>query len=121
MNSDKTILIVDDEKMIRETIADYFTDMGFHSRTAESGEKALAILRDEKFSYATVDLKMDGMTGEDFITQALMINNAMKFIIFTGSYNVMLPEELVRIGITENQIYQKPVRLSDIYQAIIDL
>jgi ActR/RegA family two-component response regulator len=121
MSNTNNLLIVDDEEMIRETISDYMTDMGFKTRTASSGEEALAILTDEDFTHATVDMRLGGMTGVDFIVKAHKIRQNMKFIIFTGSCEFTLPDELAMIGVTRDHILQKPVRLSVIAKAIKDL
>ena len=85
MTDRKSLLIVDDEEMIRETLSDYMTDMGFATRTSSSGEEALTILETESFTHATVDMRLGGMSGFDFIVKAHEIRDDIKFLIFTGA------------------------------------
>ena len=47
----KTILLVDDEKDIREVLSLSLSDMGYRVHDAENGEKALALFRKEKPEY----------------------------------------------------------------------
>lgn len=121
MTDRKSLLIVDDEKMIRETLSDYMTDMGFTTRASSSGEDALKILESEHFTHATVDMRLGGMSGFDFIIRADRIQKGIKFIIFTGACDFTIPDEVTMLGISEKQIYRKPVRLSEIYKALTEL
>ena len=121
MTDRKKLLIVDDEEMIRETLSDYMTDMGFVTRTSSSGEEALTILESESFTHATVDMRLGGMSGFDFIVKAHRIREGIKFLIFTGACDFTIPDEVIMLGITERQVYRKPVRLAEIYHALIEL
>ncbi len=61
------ILIVDDELIIRESLAGWLQRDGYDVLTAESGEKALEILKIDRFDILLVDIKMDGMSGIDVL------------------------------------------------------
>jgi signal transduction histidine kinase/DNA integrity scanning protein DisA with diadenylate cyclase activity len=58
------ILIVDDEKTIRETLHDIFTREGFRVQTARDGREALDLIEKEN-SRSSTDLKMPGYGGMD--------------------------------------------------------
>ena len=60
---EKKILVVDDEKAILDLFKKAFTRYGYVVRTAESGEEALGIVKDEKIWVMFLDLKLPGMTG----------------------------------------------------------
>jgi len=61
------ILIIDDEKNLRDSIAAYLESEGMEARTAASGEAGKALLETERFDAGVVDLKMPGMSGLDFL------------------------------------------------------
>lgn len=57
------ILVVDDEAIIRETVAEYLRAHGFDCACAGSGEKALQKLKTEEFALLIADIRMPGFTG----------------------------------------------------------
>ncbi|MDJ0752821.1 MAG: response regulator transcription factor [Ardenticatenaceae bacterium] len=63
----KTILVVDDEKALRELVRAYLTEEGFRVVTAPNGREALFVARYEKPDLIILDLMMPEMDGFDFI------------------------------------------------------
>lgn len=64
------ILIVDDEKDIRETLEEFFADEGFEVRTAADGAEALDLLADSELPCVVIiDLMMPVLSGNDVIDQ----------------------------------------------------
>jgi DNA-binding response OmpR family regulator len=59
----KKILIVDDEEHIRLLMQEELEDEGYQVLTAESGEKAIDLIKSEKFDLVTLDIKMPGESG----------------------------------------------------------
>lgn len=57
------ILVVDDEEKIRSIVRMYFTKEGFTVLEAADGEKALELLRKEKFDLIILDIMMPGVDG----------------------------------------------------------
>jgi two-component system response regulator AtoC len=77
------VLIIDDERNLRESLAEYLSGEGFEALTADSGERGKAILETERIDAVVVDLRMPGMSGLDVLswlkeggpaTPALMIS-----------------------------------------------
>ena len=58
-----SILVVDDEVGMRETVSDILTGMGYEVATARNGEDALSQLREGKFSLVLMDIRMPGRDG----------------------------------------------------------
>ena len=62
-----TILIVEDDKPLRETFADFLRQVGYRVAAAENGREALACIRKERPSFIFVDLVMPVMNGFELI------------------------------------------------------
>lgn len=65
MDVTNDVLIVDDEKMIRDAVSAYFTKMGCHTYQADNGRDALALFEKTPISFVILDLMLPGMSGED--------------------------------------------------------
>lgn len=61
------ILIVDDELIIRESLAGWLERDGHNIMTADSGEKCLEILKKQSFDILLMDIKMDGISGVEVL------------------------------------------------------
>ncbi len=61
------ILVVDDELVIRESLAGWLKRDGYQVSTVSSGEKALEILKHHGFDLLLLDIKMDGISGMDLL------------------------------------------------------
>lgn len=61
------ILVVDDELVIRESLAGWLKRDGYHVSTVSSGEKALETLKHHGFDLLLLDIKMDGISGMDVL------------------------------------------------------
>jgi len=106
------ILVVDDEESIRRGLRAWLEDDDFEAVTAESGEKALEILASDPADGAIVDIRLPGMDGNAFMEQAHRLYPSMRFIVYTGSVAYSPLPQLRAIGISEKDIFQKP--LSDL-------
>ena len=109
--NDKTfkILLVDDEKYLLNNLFRFFEDEGFEVLAVDNGEEALNLLAKEEVDGAIVDMRLPGIDGNEVILQAHRLQPGIKFLIHTGSTNYFLPVALRDLGITEDQVYIKPV------------
>ena len=57
------LLIVDDERQIRESYGDFFVKRGFDVELASDGEQGLNMLREGEFDVAILDIRMPKMDG----------------------------------------------------------
>jgi DNA-binding NtrC family response regulator len=103
------ILIIDDEEKIRAGLADYFEDEGFAVLAAASAEDGLAVLAANPVDLCTVDIRLPGASGNEFILRAHGLNPKMKFLIYTGSADYELTATLRAIPITDGEVFTKPV------------
>uniref|UniRef100_B8DN80 Response regulator receiver protein n=1 Tax=Nitratidesulfovibrio vulgaris (strain DSM 19637 / Miyazaki F) TaxID=883 RepID=B8DN80_NITV9 len=118
-NADILILVVDDEEMVRENLEAYLEDEGFRVVTAGSGEDALDLLERHRPDVGIIDMRLPGMSGNDFIIRAHQALPTLRYLIHTGSTNYKLPSELITIGVQRADVYIKPLQnMDDLVQGI---
>ena len=59
-----TLMIVEDEEMIRTAVAAFFEAKGYRILTAEDGETALKLFDEEQVDFILLDLMLPGVSGE---------------------------------------------------------
>ncbi len=78
------ILVVDDERSIRDGVQRVLNRVGCEVATAQNGEEALDILKSDVISIAILDLKMPGMDGMELHQRIREIDERIVVIIITG-------------------------------------
>jgi CheY-like chemotaxis protein len=115
---DETILLVDDEKYIRELGVELLTDVGYQVFTATDGEGALELYRKEQKSIDLVilDLVIPGMGGKKCYEEILKINPQAKILIVSG-YSINGPgQEAMEAG--AKGFVGKPFEVSNLLTTI---
>ena len=94
------ILIVDDERDIRELIADILKDEGFTTRTAANSDQAVAALNAAEPALMILDiwLKDSRMDGIDILKQVKRNNPDVPVIIISGHGNIEIAVAAIRQG-----------------------
>ncbi len=103
------LLIIDDDDKLRFNLSLFFDDEGFDCTAVDSAEKALNLIEKCKFGVAIVDLRLPGMNGEEFVIRASKIAPEMSCLFYTGSNEYVLTEELRKVGLTNGDIFLKPI------------
>jgi two-component system response regulator HydG len=80
----KNILLVDDHKPFRESLAKILEGEGFGVFPANDGEEALEILRNEFIHLVLTDLQMPKMDGVELLKVAKTIQPVTEVILITG-------------------------------------
>jgi len=92
------ILVVDDEKDIRDGSERILSRVGFQVMTASRGDEALDMLKKEKPSIVFLDLKMPGMGGMEVLEQIKEIDETILVIIITGFATVETATKAMKQG-----------------------
>ena len=100
------ILIVDDEKNIRLTIAQSLDPLGYQVATADNGEDALLQLQAQEYDLILLDLKMPGMNGLEVLRRAIEIHPEIKVIIISAHGTIEHAVEAMKLGAVD--FLQKP-------------
>ena len=113
------LLVVDDEENIRRLILEFLEDFEeFAARGAGSGEEGLAALAAEPAELCVVDMRLPGMSGEDFILAARERGLCRRFLLHTGFVDLDLSPALLAAGLTEQDVFRKPDDLERLVERI---
>ena len=92
------ILVIDDEKNIRDGIKKSLEYEGYEVVTAENGEKGIDIVYKGGIDLVITDLKMPEKTGEEFLHDILEFDKHIPVIILTGHGNIETAVDMMRLG-----------------------
>jgi DNA-binding NtrC family response regulator len=103
------IMIVEDDKAIRESLTAHLDDCGFHSMAMPDATTALNALESAPVDAIIVDLRLPDMNGEEFIRLAHARRPHVVFMIYTGSLRYKLPDDLAHIEEVSERVFLKPL------------
>ena len=114
----ETILIVDDEEMLREILAESLADEGYNVLLAADGYEALTIFakRQKDISLVITDLGMPNMNGTQLFEKLTTIKPDIKVVISSGFLDVAKKSELLNKGI--KGVLTKPYKFDAIFTII---
>ncbi len=116
---DIKILIVDDEIGIRRSLSVFLEDEGMSVVSTASGKEALDRQDLKSLNLAIVDIRMPELSGDELIKKLHEINKEMKFIVYTGSQEFIVTEELSNLGLREDAVLYKPLKDLSILSELI--
>ena len=109
MTKQRNILVIDDEVSIRESLKAFLEDYDYVVESANSAEEALDLLKNSTYDLAVVDMRLPGESGDAFIIKAHELYAELEFLIHTGSVEFQLTDGLKQIGLTQEDVYLKPL------------
>ena len=92
------ILIIDDEEIMRESLAGWLARDGYVVDTAASGEDGLAKLKKTRFDILLVDIKMDGMSGLEVLQRVKEDDPDVAVVMITAYGSIATAVESMRNG-----------------------
>lgn len=116
MTAQPSILVVDDELLIRDLLYDFFTGQGWAISVAENGQKALDILRQKKVDLVLTDLKMPHMDGIDLTTKVRQDYPDIPVVVMTGYPSVESAVAALRQRVAD--YITKPFNINELCKSI---
>ena len=92
------ILIVDDELIMRESLAGWLERDGHTVSCSESGEAALALLKKNRFDIMLLDIKMEGMSGLDVLRHVKESDPDIDIVMITAYGSVATAIDAMKHG-----------------------
>ena len=113
-----TLLVVDDEKFIRDLAEEVFPKFGYRVMTAASGEEALDVYqqRKELIDLVILDVIMPGMGGRQCLERLLALDPQVKVIIASGYSNTGPASDVLQAG--ARSFIGKPYQINEILKTI---
>ena len=106
---EKTILLVDDERDIREVLNLSLSDMGYQVYEAENGDQALGIFKEVLPAIVLTDIKMPGMDGIELLEKVKRENPEAEVIMITGHGDMDLAIKSLKYKATD--FITKPINV----------
>jgi DNA-binding NtrC family response regulator len=98
MGKKTTILVADDERIVRESLRDWLENVGYKVAIAESGEEALRIIKQKKIKIMLADLIMPGIDGIELMKEAKKIAPTIATVIITAYGSVQTAISAIKEG-----------------------
>ncbi len=106
------ILVIDDEKNIRQTLRGILEDEGHEAITAESGEEGLSLMQQEPFDLLFLDVKLPGLGGLEVLQRVRQQFAATEVVMISGHGDIRTAVQAVKSGASD--FLEKPLTISRI-------
>lgn len=111
-----SLLITDDDRDLRETLAGMFEVRGYRTVMAKCGEEALKILDQEVVHLLLLDMHMPRLTGLETIRLAKRQKADVPFILMSAALDEQITAEAEQLNAFA--IHAKPVSATTLYTAV---
>lgn len=112
MSADATLLLVDDDVGMVDTLSDILSARGYDVATASSGDAALVMVRRRGFDVALMDVRMPGLNGVETLKAMRSLHPGMGVVMMTAFTRDELVEEARHCGAAA--ILSKPLDIDQV-------
>ncbi len=106
------VLVVDDDRCLRELLEEAIKDWGYTVSTAKTGEEALESISKKDFKIVVCDLKMPGMDGLELLKGIKDSGKKVHVIVITGYATLDTVVKSIEAGAFD--FITKPFRLDEL-------
>ena len=106
------VLIIDDERSIRNSFGEILTDEGYEVETAENGAAGIALVDKEHFDVIFCDIKMPGMDGIEVLDKLMEMGVDSAVVMISGHGDIDTAVECIKKGAFD--FVKKPLDLNRI-------
>jgi len=113
----KTVLVVDDEEIIRDFLFEVLND-DFEVSTASDGDEAIDKLKEQSYDLVITDLKMPRVSGDEVVRFAKQSDPEAKVIVITGYSSLYSVSKSANHG--ASAFLSKPFSIKELMQTVSD-
>lgn len=110
------VLIVDDERSIREHLEMFLQEKGFEILSAENGERGLQLIHDQRPDILVLDIRLPGMDGLEVLRRINEENIATSVIMITAFHDMETTIQAMRLGAYD--YIHKPLDIDELESVI---
>lgn len=111
------ILFVEDEKVLRETLAEALENSGFEVDFADNGSSALDLLKDGEYDLILLDIILPKKSGFEILEEMKKINKKIPVILLTNLSGTDNVQKALELG-AKNYLVKSEYRLDEIVDRI---
>lgn len=112
----ESVLVVDDEPLVRDLLVQFLSLRGFRVRGAKGGAEALTMIAESRPDLILLDLVMPGMSGVEVLQELRERVYPGRVIVLTGSQSEDMLDEAWSLG--PQEVLSKPVDLERLLNVI---
>ena len=112
METPREILIVDDDRQVRDVLHQIFLSAGYACHLAEDGPHGLDVFTAVRPALVVTDLKMPGMSGIELLQRIRHTDQDAAVIVLTGAADVKTAIESLKLG--AHDFIMKPVNVEEL-------
>lgn len=106
------ILIIDDERSIRNSLKEILSDEGYDVDVAGNGHEGISMVKKEKYSVIFCDIKMPEMDGMEVLDKLIQMGTDAAVVMISGHGDIDTAVECIKKGAFD--FIQKPLDLNRI-------
>ncbi len=107
------VLVVDDERSMRELLSIVLKRDGYDVLVAETGKAAVELLKRQRVDILITDIRMPEMSGVDVLREAKLIDPGIISIVMTAFASTDTAVEALRLGAAD-YVHKSPNAVSDL-------
>ena len=115
-DTSKHLLLVEDETLLRQAIAEQLTDRGYQVEQADSGEAAVVRLADFAYDILITDLRLPGIDGSAVVEAAIARYPDIIAIVVTGYGTLKDAVEAIKRGAKD--FVSKPFQIDELLHVL---
>lgn len=112
----QSILLVDDEDVLRLSLQTNLRREGFEVVSTENAETALTVLKHQSYDLLLTDYLMETVNGLELMQQAKKLYPEIKVVVFSGYADKNTVEKIIRLG--ADAFFCKPIGFDNLIELI---
>lgn len=113
-----SILVVDDEPVLRELIVFFLRSKGFKVQDASNGNGAFELINKQHFDVVVSDVLMPGCSGIDLLRRIQALDSVRPQVFFVSGHSNLSREEAKSLGAAD--LLNTPVDFEGLSSAIVE-